>query len=358
MIRGNPYQNIYTNFSKVNEVSIEKTESITFKEKRVNIECRNVFKIFKQGNLEVVALRNINMKIFKGEIVVIMGPSGSGKTTLLNLVSGMVDPTAGKVLVEGRDVTKLKDSEIQKHLQKKIGIVFQFFNLVPSLTARGNIELPLIIADAPVSYRKQRVKYLLDAVEITNRANHRPFTLSGGEKQRVAIAAAIANDPLIVLADEPSGNIDSVAEKKVMEIFRKFIDQNPEKSLVIVTHNANLRAIADRTLILKDGQIIRELGKKKAKNSVGASEEEEAMDHVYDEAEKVFNPAFRILEFDEVNVCPVCDSTNIIKKWDQENGAFNIHNNQIVTRAAIFCKDCGHLGFENCAVYDVQRDLV
>jgi len=212
-------------------VSIEKTERITFKEKQVNIECRNVFKIFKQGNLEVVALRNINLKIYKGEIVVVMGPSGSGKTTLLNLISGMVDPTAGKVLVEGRDVTKLKDEEIQKHLQTKIGIVFQFFNLVPSLTARGNVELPLIIANAPANYRRERVKYLLEAVDIENRANHRPFTLSGGEKQRIAIAAAIANDPLILLADEPSGNIDSVAEKKVMEIFRKYIDQNPEKSL-------------------------------------------------------------------------------------------------------------------------------
>ena len=339
-------------------MSTEQTESITIKEKRVNIDCRNVFKIFKQGTLEVVALRNINMKIYKGEIVVIMGPSGSGKTTLLNLISGMVAPTAGKVLVEGRDVTKLKDNEIQKHLQTKIGIVFQFFNLVPSLTAKGNVELPLIIADAPAKYRKERVKYLLDAVEISQRANHRPFTLSGGEKQRIAIAAAIANDPLILLADEPSGNIDSVAEKKVMEIFRKYIDQNPEKSLVIVTHNANLREIADRTLILKDGQIIRELGKKKAKNSVGASEEEEAMDHVYDEAEKVFNPAFRILEYNEVTMCPACDSSNIIKKWDQDNGSFTIHNNQIATRAAIFCKDCGTLSFENCSVYDVQRDLV
>jgi putative ABC transport system ATP-binding protein len=327
------------------------------KEKKVNIECRNVFKIFKQGNLEVVALRNINLKIYQGEIVVIMGPSGSGKTTLLNLISGMVDATAGQVLVDHRDVAKLKDEEIQKHLQTKIGIVFQFFNLVPSLTARGNIELPLIIAEAPAKFRRERVEYLLEAVEITNRANHRPFTLSGGEKQRVAIAAAIANDPLILLADEPSGNIDSVAEKKVMDIFRNYIDDNPEKSLVIVTHNANLRGIADRTFILKDGQIIRELGKKKEKTNTGR-DEEDAMNEVYDEAEKVFNPAFRIPEFDEVKGCPICNSKNITKKWDQELGSLNIHNSQIITRGAIYCRDCGQLSFVNCAVYDVQRDLV
>ncbi len=221
------------------------TKNHIVKEKQVNIECKGVYKIFKQGNLEVVALRDINVKIHKGEIVVIMGPSGSGKTTFLNLISGMVNPSAGKVLVEGRDVAKLKDEEIQKHLQKKIGIVFQFFNLIPSLTAKGNIELPLNIAKASVKYRNQRTKYLLNVVEMTKRANHRPYTLSGGEKQRIAIAAAIANDPLILLADEPSGNIDSVAEMKVMEIFRKFIAQNPEKSLIIVTHNANFREIAD-----------------------------------------------------------------------------------------------------------------
>jgi len=338
-------------------VSIEETASLNFNEKKTNVECRNVFKIFKQGSLEVVALRNINLKIYQGEIVVIMGPSGSGKTTILNLISGMVEPTAGKIIVDGRDVTKLKDDEIQKHLQTKIGIVFQFFNLVPSLTAKGNLELPLIIANAPVAYRKERVDYLLEAVDMTNRANHRPYTLSGGEKQRIAIAAAIANDPLILLADEPSGNIDSVAEQKVLEIFRKFIDQNPKKSLIIVTHNANIRKIADRTFILKDGQIIRELGKRKEKNSF-TSEEEEAMNHVYDEAEKVFNPAFRIPEFNELKGCPICHSENIMKKWDQEHGNFHIHNSQIVTRATIFCKDCAQISFEDCSVYDIQKDLV
>ncbi|MBN2154590.1 MAG: ABC transporter ATP-binding protein [Candidatus Lokiarchaeota archaeon] len=333
-----------------------------FKEKKVNIECKNVYKIFKQGNLEVVALRNINIKINQGEIVVVMGPSGSGKTTLLNLISGMVEPTAGKIYVDGRDVTKLRDDEIQKHLQKKIGIVFQFFNLVPSLTAKGNIELPLIISDAPTSYRKQRVEELLKEVDIKDRANHRPFSLSGGEKQRVAIASAIANDPLILLADEPTGNIDSIAEKKVMEIFRNYIDLNSEKSLVIVTHNANLRKIADRTLILKDGQIIRELGKqnidKGKSDGNGISEEAEAMNHVYDEAEKVFNPAFRMQEFKEIKACPLCHSENILKKWDQERGQFQIINNQITTRATIFCKDCHQISFENCAVYDITRDLV
>jgi putative ABC transport system ATP-binding protein len=350
----------------VNDVTIEKTEWMSLGSKVLNVELQNVFKIYRQGSLEVVALKNINLKFYQGEIVVIMGPSGSGKTTLMNLISGMVEPTAGKIFVQGRDVTKLKDFEIQRHLQKTIGIIFQFFNLVPSLTARGNVELPLIIADAPVGQRKKRVNYLLDQVGLSDRATHRPFGLSGGEKQRVAIAAAMANDPTILLADEPTGNIDSVAENKVMSIFREYIDNNPDKTLIIVTHNANLRKVADRTLILKDGSIIRELGKAKESNgdmlngNVNgiASEDDIAMNEVYDEAEKVFNPAFRIEEFKELQGCPVCHSEDISKKWDQDRGNFRLINNQITTRAAIFCNKCHNVSFVDCAIYDVTKDLV
>ncbi len=346
-------------------MSIDKAETKQYRGKPLNVELRNVFKIYKQGSLEVVALKNINIKFHQGEVVVIMGPSGSGKTTLMNLISGMVKPTAGKIFVNERDVTKLRDVEIQKHLQKTIGIVFQFFNLVPSLTARGNIELPLIIADAPTKYRKERVSELLNAVDIANRATHRPFSLSGGEKQRVAIAAAIANDPVILLADEPTGNIDSVAESKVMDIFRKYIDSNPDKTLIIVTHNANLRKIADRTLILKDGQIIRELGKQVKNgydnginNGKTISEDAIAMNEVYDDAERVFNPAFRIEEFKEIKGCPLCHSEEILKNYDQDRGNFQIISNQIVTRATIFCQKCHKMSFVNCAIYDITKDIV
>lgn len=335
----------------------------------VNVLVEDVYRIFQQGSLEVVALKGVNLKIYAGEIVVIMGPSGSGKTTLLNVISGLDRPSAGKVLIRGFDIAKMNDVGVQKILQNEIGIVFQFFNLVPSLTAAGNIELPMNIADKPTTYRKERVRKLLEIVGITDRSHHRPFTLSGGEKQRVAIAMAFANDPRVILADEPTGNIDSITSEKIMKIFEDFIAEYPEKAVVIVTHNPTLRKIADRTLIIKDGQIIRELGKQDATksdfitNSNGLSAESQEVTDILagranqDEVEQILNPINHHPEFHKVAHCKYCEKSHIVKKVDHDLGAFHMEKGHLVTRMAVYCEQCHQLYFETVSVKEMELKL-
>lgn len=337
--------------------------------REVNVHVEDVYRIFQSGSLEVVALKGVNMKIYAGEIVVIMGPSGSGKTTLLNCFSGLDRPSAGKVFIRGFDISKMNDVGIQKVLQNEIGIVFQFFNLVPSLTAAGNIELPMNIADKPLAYRKERVKKLLDIVGLTDRSHHRPFTLSGGEKQRVAIAMAFANDPRVILADEPTGNIDSITSEKIMQIFEDFIAEYPEKSVVIVTHNPALRKIADRTLIIKDGQIIRELGKMEPsqngsiQDASGASTESKEVTDILagrrsqDEVEQILNPINHHQEYHKVSLCKYCENAQIVKKVDHDLGAFHMEKGHLITRIAIFCEHCHQLYFETVSVKELELKL-
>jgi putative ABC transport system ATP-binding protein len=343
--------------------------------REVNLQIEDVYRIFQQGPLEVVALKGINFKVYAGEIIVIMGPSGSGKTTLLNCMSGLDRPSAGNILVRGYDIAKMNDIGIQKILQNEIGIVFQFFNLVPSLTAAGNIELPMQIADRSAKYRNERVEELIKLVNLEERAHHRPFTLSGGEKQRVAIAMAFANDPRVILADEPTGNIDSVTSEKIMQIFADFIKQYPEKSIVIVTHNPALRKIADRTLIIKDGQIIRELGKIDAvqqenltQNGIMAgtqaptSPEDHEVHQILhgqsgDEVERILNPVNRYMEYAQVKQCRHCESSNIQKIIDHDAGHFTFRNGHLVTRIAIHCDDCHQMYFETVSVKEMELKL-
>ena len=227
--------------------------------KKKIIECNDVFKIYKQGKIEIFALRGLNLTIREGELVVIIGPSGSGKTTLLNVIAGLERPTAGKIIVKKLMMTHLKEKQIEHLLQHEFGIVFQFFNLIPHLTVYGNIELPMLVADKDKEYQKENIKNLLKKVGLLNRAFSRPYTLSGGERQRVAIAMAFANKPSIILADEPTGNLDSVSSKKILQIFHEFNIQNPDKAIIIVTHNPIFREIADRILIIRDGSIIKEM---------------------------------------------------------------------------------------------------
>ncbi|MHA1721194.1 MAG: ABC transporter ATP-binding protein [Promethearchaeota archaeon] len=332
----------------------------------VNIRCQNVYKIFRQANLEVIALKDVNLDIYAGEIVVIMGPSGSGKTTLLNVISGMDRTSAGHIFIRGYDITRMNDQGVQKILQNEIGIVFQFFNLIPSLTAEGNIELPMIIAGKDIKFRKERVKKLIDEIDLKDRAHHRPFTLSGGEKQKIAIAMAFANNPTVILADEPSGNIDSVSSENIMKIFQEFIKKNPTKSVVIVTHNPNLRKIADRTLIIKDGQIIRELGRLQTEKPDFVSEDDEGIQELNkivqynkrkDQVENILDPRMRFQEFKDLKNCPNCKSINIIKKFDQEQGNFKLKNGQLITRASVFCQDCFQLSYVSVSLFDVQKEL-
>jgi putative ABC transport system ATP-binding protein len=309
-------------------------------------------------------LKDINLKIYAGEIVVIMGPSGSGKTTLLNMLSGMDRPNAGSILLRGYDITKMQDEMIQKVLQDEIGIVFQFFNLIPSLTAMGNIELPMVISNKNAKQRKTRVEDLIKEIGLEDRANHRPFTLSGGEKQRVAIAMAFANNPSIILADEPTGNIDTASSEKVMEIFHRFIKNNPDKSVIIVTHNPALRKIADRTLIIKDGRIIKELGRiDEAFVSEATTDEEIEIKKITeistnpDQVEKILNPAFRIPKFSEISQCQKCKSKSIKKAIDKEEGTYKILNGQVLGRASVYCDVCKNITFHSIVVCDLGIEL-
>ncbi|MHA1522139.1 MAG: ABC transporter ATP-binding protein [Promethearchaeota archaeon] len=335
----------------------------------VNVHVEDLYRIFQQGQLEVVALKGVNLKIYAGEIVIIMGPSGSGKTTLLNCISGLDRPSAGNIFIRGFDIAKMNDLGVQKVLQNEIGIVFQFFNLVPSLTAAGNIELPMNIADKPEIYRKDRVKNLLKLVGLEDRSHHRPFTLSGGEKQRVAIAMAFANDPRVILADEPTGNIDSITSDNIMQIFTEFIEKYPEKSVVIVTHNPALRKIADRTFIIKDGQIIRELGRLDPNGQTPAVETSQSGTEAQvvndlltgrsskDEVEEILNPINRFLEYKKLDHCKFCESIQIQKRIDHNQGSFRMEKGHLITRAAIYCEQCHQFYFETVSVKEMELKL-
>ena len=218
------------------------------------IELENIQRIFPVGDQEVHALRDINLHIEAGEYVSIMGPSGSGKSTLLNLLGLLDRPSAGRYLLDGRDVTTLSDRQ-QAHLRReRIGFVFQFFHLVPRLTAAQNIELPMMLAGLPVDERQQRVRQALADMGISDRAGHRPDQLSGGQRQRVAIARATVMQPGLLLADEPTGNLDRASGKDVVEILESL--QQRGITLIVVTHDPELGERARRRLHMIDGAIV------------------------------------------------------------------------------------------------------
>ncbi len=326
------------------------------------VKLEGVYKIYKQGHLEVIALKNINLTVMPGELIVVMGPSGSGKTTLLNVISGMERPNAGSVKVKNLEVTRLKDEGIQKLLQHEIGIIFQFFNLIPSLTAAGNVELPMNIIKIPKAERKERVKTLLAQVGLENRARHRPFTLSGGEKQRVAIAQAFANNPSLILADEPTGNIDSVSAEKIMNIFHETMEKNPEKAVIIVTHDPAFRKIADRTLVLRDGEITREIGKlsqsEQFTGDIATGDSRfTALNDKYSNAKEVIEGPKEFPKFSEITECPSCNSTNILKNFDKSHGSLSIKDQNIIGVVAIACLECHQVQFETVTLFNIKKDL-
>lgn len=219
------------------------------------VTCEKLYKIYKSGEIEVVALKELNLHVEKGEIRAVVGPSGSGKTTLINIIGGIDKPNAGRVIVDDMDITKLSKKELLNYRRKHIGIIFQFFNLIPTLTAYENVELPMVLAGLPREMRKKRIMELLRLVGIEKRAHHRPDQLSGGEQQRVAIAAALANDPPLILADEPTGELDTVTGRQIAELFRRLRDELG-KTIIIVTHDISIAKISDRISRILDGQII------------------------------------------------------------------------------------------------------
>ncbi len=221
------------------------------------VVTKDLMKVYRAGKSEVIALRGLDMAVEDGELVAIQGPSGCGKTSLLNLIGGIDRPTAGRVEVDGRNIVDLSDSELVRYRRTGVGFVFQFFNLVPTLTAQENVELPMRLASTPAAQRKERRKELLDLVDLAGRRVHRPDELSGGEQQRIAIATALANDPPLILADEPTGELDTKTGQEILDLFG-LLNRDLGKTLIVVTHDARVADIASRILEIEDGKIIGE----------------------------------------------------------------------------------------------------
>jgi len=222
------------------------------------IEVEDVYKDYVVGNIVVHALRGISMRVRRGEFVAIMGPSGSGKSTLLNLIGALDKPTSGKIYIDGVDISKLDEDQLAELRNRKIGFVFQMFNLINRTSVARNVELPSIITRMPKKKRIEKVRKLLSILGLDEDAmKRRPIFLSGGQQQRVAIARALMNDPKIILADEPTGNLDSKTGKEVME-YLKMLNRKLGTTVVVVTHDRSVAMMADRILHIMDGKIIRE----------------------------------------------------------------------------------------------------
>ncbi|HZV60501.1 MAG TPA: ABC transporter ATP-binding protein [Candidatus Eremiobacteraceae bacterium] len=217
------------------------------------IKTENLAKVYEMGAEQVHALRGIDVEIHKGEYVAIMGPSGSGKSTLMNLIGCLDSPSTGKYWLAGRLVSELDDDELAYIRNKEIGFVFQTFNLLPRATALHNVELPLIYNGTPAEERIEKAKMALERVDLTSRMTHKPNELSGGQRQRVAIARALVNDPSIVLADEPTGNLDSKTGEEIMALFANLHKQG--NTIILVTHEFDIAQHAHRVIFIRDGKI-------------------------------------------------------------------------------------------------------
>jgi putative ABC transport system ATP-binding protein len=218
------------------------------------IEIKEVYKAYKMGEEKLTVLNDVSLKIDKGEFVAIVGPSGSGKSTLMNMIGGLDRPTKGAVIVDGEDISTYKDNKMSKFRNEKIGFVFQSFNLESTLTALENVMLPLMLSGIPEKQRKEKAKTTLEELGLKDRMKHKPTELSGGQRQRVSIARALVNSPKIILADEPTGNLDSKSGKAVMDILKNF--KMKGYTIVMVTHNVEEASYADRVIRINDGMVV------------------------------------------------------------------------------------------------------
>jgi putative ABC transport system ATP-binding protein len=248
------------------------TEDVEARETKSNavVAAREITRRYGEGDTAVEALRGCSIEVGRGELTAVMGPSGSGKSTLMHILAGLDRPTTGSVSIEGIDITKLGDNELTKLRREHIGFIFQFFNLLPMLTAEENIVLPLELAGGKID--KQWVDEVIKRTGLDDRRTHRPSELSGGQQQRVAIARALATRPTVIFADEPTGNLDSTTSAEILELVREMVT-NYGQTTVMVTHDAHASAIADRVLFLADGCIVKELRGADAGQILAAMEE-------------------------------------------------------------------------------------
>ncbi|MBL8055617.1 MAG: ABC transporter ATP-binding protein [Anaerolineales bacterium] len=222
------------------------------------LETNQVKKQYQMGEVTVSALAGVSLAVEQGEFVAIMGPSGSGKSTLLHLLGGLDGPSDGEITLAGQPLARLSDDEVTLVRRRKIGFIFQFYNLLPTLTAEENVGLPLLIDGQSLERHREKIARLLALVGLADRRDHKPDQLSGGQQQRVAIARAFVNDPEIVLADEPTGNLDSKSGTAILELLRKTCDEL-EATIVMVTHDPRAASFADRVVFIKDGRLVQEL---------------------------------------------------------------------------------------------------
>jgi putative ABC transport system ATP-binding protein len=220
----------------------------------------DVTRVYKIGEVETRALNGVSLSIQSGEFTSLVGPSGSGKTTLLQLIGCLDQPTSGKVVINGKETTNLNRNQRADLRKGTIGFVFQFFALIPTLTAYENVEMPLLLNGKSPAERKQRVMELLDAVDVTNRAHHRPDQLSGGQQQRIAVARALATDPKLILADEPTANLDSENGKQVMDLMKK-LNKDTGVTFVFATHDSRVISYAERVVTMEDGLVVKDSSK-------------------------------------------------------------------------------------------------
>ena len=242
--------------------------------KDVIIRLEDVWKTYEMGDVKVNALQGVSMMIKDGEFVAIMGPSGSGKSTMMNMVGALDIPTKGRIYLDRKNIAHLHESDLAQIRGRRIGFIFQQFNLIPTLSALENVMLPMAFQGKPLEERKKRAAKLLGMVGLGDRLDHKPTELSGGQQQRVAIARALSNDPEVVLADEPTGNLDSVTGEKFMSFLCE-LNRKEGKTIIMVTHDEDTAKYADRTEYLKDGKIIKTVrNKRKCKISTGGEKNE------------------------------------------------------------------------------------
>jgi putative ABC transport system ATP-binding protein len=234
------------------------------------VVAQDLARRYGEGDTAVDALRGVSLEVSRGQLSTVMGPSGSGKSTLMHILAGLDRPTSGSVQIDGTEITTLGDTDLTKLRRAHIGFIFQFFNLLPMLTAEENVVLPLTIAGEKVD--KEWLEQLLGSVGLKDRRKHRPSELSGGQQQRVAIARALVSKPTVVFADEPTGNLDSKTGGEILELLRQAV-QDAGQTTVMVTHDARSASIADRILFLADGNIVRELPRSEPHDVIAAMEE-------------------------------------------------------------------------------------